>query len=346
MRLTRRDFGILLGGTAAACATGAAAQGAMKVRIGQATPAVSFLPVMAARALGSFKQQNVDLDWAAIPGGDPTTLAALDAGDIDLAAVGSETALRAIGKGQPFQLVYSLMSKISLELVLSNDAIAKAGIKPTDPLDRRLKAMKGVTIGVSAVGGAQESAARWLAAQGGLNPKTDIQAALAGAPPAIQAALENKRVDGFVLSPPEGALAEDAGTGRIISRIGDDFGKRTAVPYLVLVAKTPVPEAKAPAIVATVKALQAASAQVIADPAAASTAIQQAFFPKIKPDVMKAAIEGLKGGVADGGRFSVQSIADLIAFIGEVGTNPGANLDPAKGETVFWTNRYVDAAKG
>lgn len=346
MRLTRRDFGFLLGGAAATYAAGAAAQSPLKIRIGQATPTVSFLPVMAARALGSFKQQNVELDWAAIPGGDPTTLAALDAGDIDLAAVGSETALRAIGKGQPFQLVYSLMSKISLELVLSNDAIAKAGVKPTDPLDQRLRAMRGVTIGVSAVGGAQESAARWLAAQGGLNPKTDIQAALAGAPPAIQAALENKRIDGFVLSPPEGALAEDAGTGRIMARVGDDFGKRTAVPYLVLVAKTPVPDAKAPAIVATVKALQQASAQVITDPVAASAAIQQAFFAKIKPEVMRNAIEGLKGGISDGGRFSAQGIADLVAFIGEVGTNPGANLDPVKGENVFWTNRYVDAAKG
>lgn len=346
MRLTRRDFGFLLGGTAAAYATTAAAQAPLKIRIGQATPTVSFLPVMAARALGSFKQQNVELEWAAIPGGDPTTLAALDAGDIDLAAVGSETALRAIGKGQPFQLVYSLMSKISLELVLSNDAIAKAGVKPGDPLEQRLKAMKGVTIGVSAVGGAQESAARWLAAQGGLNPKADIQAALAGAPPAIQAALENKRIDGFVLSPPEGALAEDAGTGRIMVRIGDDFGKRTAIPYLVLVAKTPVPEAKVPAMVATVKALQQASAQVIADPAATAATIQKAFYPKIKPEVMRSAIEGLKGGVADGGRLSAQAIADLVAFIGEVGTNPGANLDPVKGETVFWTNRYVDAAKG
>jgi len=345
MTMTRRDFGMLLAGTAVTYATGAAAQSPFKVRIGQATPTVSFLPIMAARALGNFKQQNVDLEWAAIPGGDPTTLAALDAGDIDLAAVGSETALRAIGKGQPFQLVYSLMSKISLELVLSNDAIAKASVKPTDPLDQRLKAMKGVTIGVSAVGGAQESAARWLAAQGGLNPRTDIQAALAGAPPAIQAALENKRVDGFVLSPPEGLMAEDAGTGRIMARIGDDFGKRTAVPYLVLVAKTPVPEAKVPAIVATVRALQQASTQVLADPVAAANAMQQAFFPKIKPEVMRAAVDSLKSGVADGGRFTTQSIADLVAFIGEVGTNPGANLDPAKGENVFWTNRYVDAAK-
>src|SRR3546814_14245919 len=65
-----------------------------KVRIGQATSSLSFLPVWSARALDSFKAQGLDLEWAAIPGGDPNALAALDAGDLDFVAVGSETPLQ------------------------------------------------------------------------------------------------------------------------------------------------------------------------------------------------------------------------------------------------------------
>jgi len=53
------------------------AQARSKVRVGQATPAISFLPIMAARALGSFAAQGLDLEWASIPGGDPTVLAVL-----------------------------------------------------------------------------------------------------------------------------------------------------------------------------------------------------------------------------------------------------------------------------
>ena len=80
----------------------APARAAEPVRIGQATPALSFLPLWAARAYDAFPQAGLDLTWAAIPGGDPATLAALDAGDLDLAAVGSDTALAAIAKDLPF----------------------------------------------------------------------------------------------------------------------------------------------------------------------------------------------------------------------------------------------------
>ena len=90
------------------------------VRIGQAVPTLSFLPLWAARALGTFEEEGVRLQFVSIRGGDPTALAALDSGDIDFAAVGSDTALEAIAKGQPFQFVYSLMSQVSLELTDSN----------------------------------------------------------------------------------------------------------------------------------------------------------------------------------------------------------------------------------
>ena len=88
----------LLAAATAFAARPARAAGARTLRLGQATPAVSFLPVAAARTLGSFTAQGLTLDWAAIPGGDPACLAALDSGDIDMAAVGSETLLNAVAK--------------------------------------------------------------------------------------------------------------------------------------------------------------------------------------------------------------------------------------------------------
>jgi ABC-type nitrate/sulfonate/bicarbonate transport system substrate-binding protein len=80
------------------------AQESTRLRIGQATTSVSFLAIWAARALDTFKPVGIDLKWTAIPGGDPTVLAALDAGDIDLAAVGTDTPLAAVAKGQDFGL--------------------------------------------------------------------------------------------------------------------------------------------------------------------------------------------------------------------------------------------------
>ena len=193
------------------------------VRIGQGVSTLSFLPLWSARALNSFAAEGLTANAVVIPGGDATALAALDAGDIDLAAVGSETVMRAFAKGQPFEMVYSLMSKVSLDLVAAPALLDRAGVKPGDPLAKRLAALKGAVVGVAAIGGAQEAAARWLAAKGGLDPKNDIKVAQVGNPVAIQAALENKRIDAFVLSPPEGYIAEKANTGKILVTLGQRF---------------------------------------------------------------------------------------------------------------------------
>src|SRR6185312_8898638 len=192
------------------------------VRIAQGFPSLSFLPIWAARAVETFPAAGLQATIVQ-PGGDPAALAALDAGDVDLAAVGTESALRAIGKGQPFEIVYNLMPKVTLEMVVAPSLLEKSGAKPGDPLQKRIAALKGATIGVAAIGGTQETAARWLAAKGGLDPKTDIKIAQVGSPVALQAALENKRIDAFVLSPPEGYLAAKSGAGTILVSLGDDF---------------------------------------------------------------------------------------------------------------------------
>jgi ABC-type nitrate/sulfonate/bicarbonate transport system substrate-binding protein len=152
------------------------------VRIAQGFASLSFLPVWAARALNTFAAEGLSATVIVSPGGDPAALAALDAGDVDLAAVGTKSALRAVAKGQPFEIVYSLMSKVTLEVVVAPAFLEKSGVKPGDPLQQRIVALKGATIGVAAVGGTQETAARWLAAKGGLDPKADIKIAQVGSP--------------------------------------------------------------------------------------------------------------------------------------------------------------------
>ena len=314
------------------------AQATKKLRIGQATPAVSFLPVQAARALGTFAAAGLELDWAAIPGGDPSCLAALDSGDIDLAAVGSETLLNAIAKGQPFQMVASLMSKVSLELVVANKVIERTGAAPADDsLAKRLALLKGLTVGVSAIGGTQDRAAKWLARQAGLDPRTGIQVAMAGPPPSIQGALEAGRIDAYVLSPPEGLISEDSRTGQVLVRMGDEFPQLKGVPSLVLAVKTPVDGTKRALVVAALKALQAASAQLLADPPGVAAKIQAALYPRIKPQVMQAAIIGLKTGIETRGRFEPEGIAALLAYAADAVTGLDAKAP-------FWTNEYWDEA--
>ena len=309
------------------------------VRIAQGFASLSFLPVWAARALNSFTAEGLTATVIVSPGGDPAALAALDAGDVDLAAVGTESALRAVAKGQPFEIVYNLMSKVTLEMVVAPSWLEKSGVKPGDPLQKRIAALKGATIG-----GTQETAARWLAAKGGLDPKQDIKIAQVGSPVALQAALENKRIDAFVLSPPEGYLAAKSGAGTILVSLGDDFPLLANQPYLVLVAKKPIGDKASELIVKTARAMQAASAALVANPEPAALAIQKQFFAKADPAAIIAAVKALNAGVAGGGKLDVQALQNQLVFSREVGTNFGKDFDAAASQNDLWTNSFVERA--
>ncbi|WGD55125.1 ABC transporter substrate-binding protein [Bradyrhizobium sp. CB1650] len=315
------------------------------VRIGLGAPTLSFLPIWSARALETFKSQGLTATVVALPGGDASALAALDAGDIELAAVGPDAMLRAAAKGQPFEIVYSLMSKVTLQLVVSPALLERTGVKATDPLAKKLAAMKGALVGATALAGAQEIAARWLAAKGGLDPKNDLKVAQVGNPTAVQAALEAKRIDAFVLSPPEGFLAEKAGTGVVLVSLGDDFPLLASQPYLVLVAKKPISQSTADLITKTAKALQEGSAAAVNKPDETASAIQKQFFSKADPQAIAAALKTMSSGVADGGKIDVESMQNALTFAKEVGTNFGKEFDAKSSENDLWTNRFVDAAK-
>ncbi|MBB5047945.1 ABC-type nitrate/sulfonate/bicarbonate transport system substrate-binding protein [Rhodopseudomonas rhenobacensis] len=315
------------------------------VRIGQGVSTLSFLPLWAARALNTFAPEGLNATGVMMPGGDSAALAALDSGDIDLAAVGSETVLRAAAKGQPFEIVYTLMSKVTLQLVVSPAFLEAAKVKADDPLPKRLAALKGAVIGVAAIGGTQETAARWLAGKGGLDPKADIKVAQVGNPVALQAALENKRIDAFVLSPPEGYLASKSGSGVVLVSLGDDFPLLADQPYLVLAAKKPIDAKTSELIVKTARALQAASVALVDKPEPTALAIQKQFFAKADPDSIVAAITAMRSGVASGGQLDAKSFQNLLTFSKEVGTNFGKEFDAAASENDLWTNQYVDGAK-
>jgi NitT/TauT family transport system substrate-binding protein len=320
------------------------AQAPLKVKIGQAVPTLGFLPLYAARATDAFAADKADAEFASIPGGDPTTLAALDAGDIDFAAVGAETMLLAVSKGAPYQMVYSLMSKMSVDLVVSNAFLQRTGVSPSDPLPKRLAALKGATIGTSAVRGAQERIAKWLAAQGGLNPDHDLQLPQVGPPPALRAAMENGRIDGFVLTAPEGQLVERAGFGKVLVRPGSEIEELKTYHHLVLVIRKDTAEKKPEMAMRVVAVLDKAAQRTVKDTEAVAKAIQQKFYEKVPEPVILDSVQSLKDGVDKHGRMSVASIDYLLKFSNATGAGLEKRLDAAKGEGDFWTNRFIDQA--
>jgi len=310
--------------------------GPVKIRLGQPTTSLSYAKIFAARALDTFPAEDVAFEWVSIPGGDPAVLAAVDSGDLELAAVGSDTALAAIAKGQPFKIIYTLMSKLPYDLTVSKTYLAKSGIAIDAPLKTRLGVMKDAVIGVSALGGAQDRVARWMAVQGDLDPKA-LKLAVVGSPPALGAALENGRIDAFVLSPPESTLAVEKDYGAVLVRPSKEIPGASVIPSLVLVAKAdPTPTIRA-GLISTMRAMNKAAEATRADPDAVADKIREKFFPKLAPGIIRSSINAMADGLGGDGRLTDEAIAGMLKFSAQTGSAAPQGKD-------FFTNDYVDAA--
>ncbi|MEH2488444.1 ABC transporter substrate-binding protein [Bradyrhizobium sp. AZCC 2230] len=338
MNMDRRQFAFATFALAASARWPANAAARDTVRMGQATTTLGFLPVWAARAYDTFAAEQVELNWAAINGGDPACLAALDSGDIDIAATGSDSVLEAVAKGQPYQIIYSLMSKISLNLTVSEAMIKRTGISRSMPIKERIACLKGATIGVAVVGGAQDRTVRWLATRGGLDGRKDVQVVQIGSAAALGAALENGRIDAFMLSPPEGPLAEAAGYGRTVIEPDTDIAGWKGMPSLVLVGRSDANETAQKKIVATLRAMNSANHAVLSDLEGSADKIGGKFFPKLPQPVMRVSIKTLADGIRDDGLLNDERAKLLSQFVEDSGRTP-----PAPGS--FWTNKYVELAK-
>jgi ABC-type nitrate/sulfonate/bicarbonate transport system substrate-binding protein len=192
-------------------------------------------------------------------------------------------------------------------------------------------------VGVSGVGGAQDRAVRWLAAKGGLDPKV-VKVALVGPPPAIGAALENGRIDAFMLSPPESVLAEANGYGTILVRPATEIAGIKGLPSLVLAAAaTPTPEARA-RIIKALRALDSASRAVIADPDSTADIIQAKFFSKVPNPIIRTSVRQYIDGLGNDGQLDAKAAALLRQFTIESGGT-------APTDDSFWTNDYAAAAR-
>lgn len=312
-------------------------KGADKFRLGQSTSSLSYLKIFAARALGTFEAENIDLQWAAFTG-DPPTLAAVDSGDLVMASVGSDTTLAAISKGQPFQLIATTVSRMPFQLTVSKPYFDKSGVKLDAPVKKRLGLLKNAVIGVGGLGGAQDRVARWLYRQAGFDPK-DIKMVAVGTPPALGAALENGRIDAFVLSPPEGALAVHKGYGVILVEPHKELPDAGLLPSLVWAIKKEQTDESKKLIIRSLRALNKAADAIIADPDAVADKVREKFFQKMPPEVMRLVVRGLTDAMGGNGHLTKESMGVVVRFCEQAGTGVPTTDD-------YWTDSYSRAAVG
>jgi ABC-type nitrate/sulfonate/bicarbonate transport system substrate-binding protein len=283
-----------------------------------------------------FEEQSLTVERAVLQG-DSGVNAGLSSGDIQFGAETTTSHLAIVNRGAPRLAVYGLMNKMSLDLVVNNAFLEKKGVSPSDPLEKRLKAMAGGRFATISLGGGSEKIARYLAQLGGADPQQGVEIVQIGSVPQIIAAIKQGTIDGVTLSQPTGFTAEAEGWGKILVT-GSEVPELQGYHFTVVVVNPDWAKQNADVVRRFNAALTKGSQTIATDPSRA-TDLLVSFYQAVPQPVMRKSTESLADGVNRGGQMSVEAWDRVIKV--ETAFSPELKLDARSGQGVWWTNEYL-----
>ncbi len=239
---------------AAGAARNAEAQTPEKLKVAIGAAGLYFIVHFVAEGAGFFKKEGLELDTVDVTTG-PRQVAAVMGGSVDIAPLGLQLVIQATSRGGSIIALSSGYSILPMSLVLSNDAIARSGIKPEMTTDDKIKRIKGLKIGITGPGSGTDDMARTLTGTRGLDPDKDITIQPLGNGDSMLAALEKGLTDGFVFTSPIPETAVARGLGQIVVEpLNGDVPEADGVPYIIMATNPAMLQEKRPLLVKAVRA--------------------------------------------------------------------------------------------
>src|SRR4249920_200292 len=126
----------------------AEAQSLKKIKMTIPVIAHSMLPVFLAQNKNYFADEKLDVEVNSTNGGGPD-IRALIAGDVDFSFTTGDNVILAHQEGKRLVMVMSGLNKLFINWAMHKDAAKSKGISESTPLAEKLKALKGMTVGVT-----------------------------------------------------------------------------------------------------------------------------------------------------------------------------------------------------
>ena len=212
-------------------ATSADAQAPRKVKMTIPVVAHSMTPVYVAQSRGFFTDEKLDMDITSTGGGGPD-IRALIAGDVEFCFTTGDNVILAHQEGKRLLMVSSGLNKVFINWAMHKEVAKSKNVTESMPLAEKLKALKGLTVGVTNPGALTSHLAAFVIRKAGYNPQQDVQIIPIGAGPTWLAALENRKVDVALTAPPvpETAISR----GYAIMFINNAKGEDSSIPEFLM----------------------------------------------------------------------------------------------------------------
>jgi NitT/TauT family transport system substrate-binding protein len=294
-------------------------------------------PLFVAMDRGMFKSRNLEVNYEEIDSGALSAAAVLSG-----AAQMTSDDLMGIAplakQGKEFLMIYNLLDRMTMDMIVRKDVVARSGIDLTSDAKTRAKILKGLTIGITRPAAPTDIYSRFLMSEAGLNPQRDATLVQIGGVAALSAAFRSGKIDAFMLSPPLPQTLERDGFGTIVlHNTAGELPSLTGITYMALFTSkefaTKNPEA--------VKAYAAGIAEAIhwikANREEAMKMMRAKWFKDTSEEALKISFDRLLPAMSDTGTFSEEGLRKVQRVYLNVGEKIGLDFH----EGGFWTNKYV-----
>ena len=286
----------------------AGAQAARKVKMTIPVVAHSMTPVYIAQSKGFFTEEKLDLDITSTSGGGPD-IRALIAGDVEFSFTTGDNVILAQQEGKRLLMVMSGLNKVFINWAMHKDAAKTKGVTDATPLAEKIKALKGLTVGVTNPGALTAHLAAFVIRKAGYNPQQDAQIIPIGAGPTWLAALENRKVDVALTAPPVPETAISRGFA--IMFINNARGEDPSIPEFLMENLVARPETvtKEPDLVRRmVRALTKANQWALkSSPEQVADALKP-FMRQTPPDLLLTGVKSVLPALSSDGRITERSM--------------------------------------
>lgn len=310
MSMSRRSFSMLASGAlafgmgAGLPGLGRAAPSLGKVTVTQAVRSLAYAQCYVAAEKGYFAAEGLDVQLLDTGGGGPDVQIVL-AGQAEFTVNDGAQVLPAVQQGKQLVCVTALLDRAIINASMRRQTAERLGIRRNTPLGEKLKALKGLKIGVTRPGALTWQMARNNVKAAGLSPDRDVQIIGIGGAPALAAALENGELDVIYISVPIGEMVVNRNAA--ITLINNAAGEDTALPSFMMEGLWTTPDyiKKNPAqVAAMVRALRRASDDIVSSSAEDLAILLSKPLQGMGDDALSAGCRMVKEAVSKTGRFT------------------------------------------
>ncbi len=294
-------------------------------------------PVFIGIDRGLFKARDLEVEYKEIDSGALSS-AALLSGSAQVTSDDLMGIAPLAKQGKHFMMVYNLLDRMTMDLVVRNEALKRAGYDPNTPPQERGKILKGMTIGITRPAAPTDIFSRFIMTEAGLDAQKDATLVQVGGPAALRAAFQSGKIDAFMLSPPLPQTLEKQGVGTIIvHNTAGELPSLKDISYITLFTTADFAKSNKAALHAYVQGVKEAVNWMHDHQDEALQLLGAKWFKDTAPDALKISFERLLPAMSRTGVFTKEGLEKVQRVYKSVGEKVDVDLN----EDVLWTNEFV-----